>query len=54
MLQLDIQTGDDAQAKPADGANQTDGLPVPPSDSPKEDDDPMKALLEATSKDVKK
>ena len=54
MLQLDIQTGDDAQAKPADGANQTDGLPVPPSDATKEDDDPMKALLEATSKDVKK
>jgi TRAP-type mannitol/chloroaromatic compound transport system permease large subunit len=54
MLQLDIQTGDDAQAKPADGADQTDGLPVPPSDAAKEDDDPMKALLEATSKDVKK
>lgn len=54
MLQLDIQTGDDAQAKPADGANQTDGLPVPPSDATKEDDDPMKALLEATSKDAKK
>jgi TRAP-type mannitol/chloroaromatic compound transport system permease large subunit len=54
MLQLDIQTGDDAQAKPADGADQTDGLPVPPSDAVKEDDDPMKALLEATSKDVKK
>ena len=54
MLQLDIQTGDDAQAKPEDGANQTDGLPVPPSDATKEDDDPMKALLEATSKDVKK
>ena len=54
MLQLDIQTGDDAQTKPADGANQTDGLPVPPSDATKEDDDPMKALLEATSKDAKK
>lgn len=54
MLQLDIQTGDDAQAKPADSANQTDGLPVPPSDTTKEDDDPMKALLEATSKDAKK
>ena len=54
MLQLDIQTGDDAQTKPADGSNQTDGLPVPPSDATKEDDDPMKALLEATSKDAKK
>ena len=54
MLQLDIQTGDDAQAKPADEANQPDGLPVPPSDTTKEDDDPMKALLEATSKDAKK
>jgi hypothetical protein len=29
-------------------------MPVPPSDAAKEDDDPMKALLEATSKDVKK
>jgi TRAP-type mannitol/chloroaromatic compound transport system permease large subunit len=54
MLQLDIQTGDDAQANAQDDAKTTDGLPVPPSEAPKEDDDPMKALLEATSKDTKK